>query len=357
MNSDTLLAIAAFGGVSSLVGLAYLVFVPHSREIDVRLADASRPTPIRESALGWGCWRPCPGWGAKVMPMRRGKVENAETRLDAGGILSAVFLRHVLCLAVLACSLCQFFVGLALAAADMLPWLDGIEYGFGVGIIGTLLPGYVIKKIRMARQRQIRRALPDTLDVLVICLEGGLSLPASFARVTEELDAAFPLLAQEMSIVRKQIELGHSTADAFREFSQRFDVDELKSLALLLAQSEKFGASLVRTLRIQADSLRLKRYRWAEGEAQKAPLKLIFPTVLCIFPALYIVLMGPAIVARYLRVFRHGFYNLEVKRKEPAMKSQPIERSKLSVRPAKRCTFSISRVPRRARAPRSRNLP
>ena len=152
--------------------------------------------------------------------------------------------------------------------------------------MGTLLPGLVIKRIKQARQRQIRRSLPDTLDVLVICLEGGLSLPASFARVTEELDAAFPLLAKEMNIVRRQIELGQPTADAFREFSQRFDVDELRSLALLIGQSEKFGASLVRTLRIQADSLRLKRYQWAEGEAQKAPLHLIFPTVLCIFPAL-----------------------------------------------------------------------
>ena len=102
-------------------------------------------------------------------------------------------------------------------------------------------------------------------------------MPSAFARVNEELGAAYPLLSREMSIVRKQIELGQSTAAAFREFSDRFDVDELRSLALLVGQAEKFGASLVRTLRIQADAMRLKRYQWAEGAGPEGPAEVDLP--------------------------------------------------------------------------------
>jgi tight adherence protein C len=138
--------------------------------------------------------------------------------------------------------------------------------------------------------------LPDALDMIVICLEGGLSLPAAFSRVTEELYTAYPLLATEMIIVRKEMELGRSPGEAFQGLADRFDIDEVRSMAALITQGQRFGASLVRTLRIQADSLRQKRHQYAEAQAHKAPLKLIFPTVLCIFPALYIVLMGPALV-------------------------------------------------------------
>jgi len=162
-----------------------------------------------------------------------------------------------------------------------------------------LLPGFVINYFKKRRQQSVRRGLPDALDVVVICLEGGLSMSAAFARVAEELGAAYPLLAEEMIIVRRQIELGHTASEAFQHFADRFGLDELNSLALLIGQSERFGTSVVRTLIIQAEGLRLKRYQWAEAQAQKAPLKLIFPTVLCIFPALYIVLMGPAGVRLY----------------------------------------------------------
>jgi tight adherence protein C len=190
-------------------------------------------------------------------------------------------------------------VGFMLSLAGVLEVTQGILFGIFVGLFGTVLPGLVINHIKRKRQRQIRRGLPDVLDVVVICLEGGLSMPAAFSRVAEELGTAYPLLSNEMLIVRRQIELGHSASEAFQEFARRFDLDELNSLAVLIGQAERFGTSVVKTLIIQAESLRLKRYQWAEAQAQKAPLKLIFPTVLCIFPALYIVLMGPAGVRLY----------------------------------------------------------
>jgi tight adherence protein C len=138
--------------------------------------------------------------------------------------------------------------------------------------------------------------MPDALDVIVVCVEGGLSLPASFARVSAELREAHPLLADEMSILQREVQLGRTTGEALREFADRFDVDELRSLASVVTQAERFGASIVNALRVHADTLRVKRHQNAEAMAQKAPVKLIFPTVLMIFPALYIVLMGPAAV-------------------------------------------------------------
>jgi len=97
-----------------------------------------------------------------------------------------------------------------------------------------------------------------------------------------------------MAIVQREVQLGRTTGEALKDFANRFDAEELRSLASVVAQSERFGASVVKAMRVHADTLRLKRYQWAEAQAQKAPLKLIFPTVLLIFPALYIVLMGPA---------------------------------------------------------------
>jgi tight adherence protein C len=291
MTGEMILAIAVFGMVASLVLLAAILASLRKQRIEKRLADISsggdRNAPLRSvsSVL--------PALGSLLMPQKKANRDRIQERLVHAGLYrrpaAALFFGMKFVLMVL-----PMAVGLGLWSVGLLAFDDGLMYGAIVGLIGTLAPSAWIGARKSARQKHIRRALPDALDVIVICLEGGLSLPASFARVTEELHAAYPLLATEMVIVRKEIELGKSTGAAFQDLAARFDIDELRSMAALITQAERFGASLVRTLRVQADDLRLKRYQYAEAQAQKAPLKLIFPTVLCIFPALYIVLMGPA---------------------------------------------------------------
>jgi tight adherence protein C len=184
--------------------------------------------------------------------------------------------------------------GLALSAMGLLPLLHAVLIGVVVGLVGNLASGIWLGHLKGKRQTCIRRALPDALDVIVVCMEGGLSLPASFERVSSELRGVYPLLADEMAIVQREIQLGRSTGEALRQFADRFDVDELRSMASVVIQAERFGASVVKAMRVHAETLRMKRYQHAEEQAQKAPVKLIFPTVLCIFPALYVVLMGPA---------------------------------------------------------------
>src|SRR5207247_8393608 len=112
--------------------------------------------------------------------------------------------------------------------------------------------------------------------------EGGLSLPAALQRVASELQAAHPLLAGELAIVQRQVQLGQSTGEALRQFANRADLEEIRGLASVIMQAERFGASLVKALQVHADMLRNKRIQYAEEMAQKAAIKILFPTVFCI---------------------------------------------------------------------------
>jgi tight adherence protein C len=140
----------------------------------------------------------------------------------------------------------------------------------------------------------LRRGVADMLDMLVLCLEGGVSMTAAMQRVTGELHWAHPLLAGEMNIVQRKIALGMSPGEALKQFGDRCALEEVRDLAAVLLQSERFGASVVKALRIHADTSRQERQQRAEEKAQKASVKILFPTLLCIFPAIFIVLLGPA---------------------------------------------------------------
>jgi tight adherence protein C len=155
-------------------------------------------------------------------------------------------------------------------------------------------PGAWLDYRKGQRQTTLRRALPDALDVIMICLEGGLSLPGAFQRVARELRTAHPLLAAELNIVQRHIQMGRSTGEALREFGYRCDLEEARSLASVVLQSERFGAGLIKSLRVHAEALRIKRIQRAEELAQKAAIKMLLPTILLIFPAIFIVLVGPA---------------------------------------------------------------
>jgi tight adherence protein C len=290
MSGETILLLAVFGVAGSLALLVGLLLSGSGR-IESRLADLS---PRDESG---GLAQSASVWLPKIGRVLASDNESTKSYIQTRLIQAGFYRRHsagVFLGTKLILMLLPVAVGALISAAGWLPLEYGVLYGALVGLAGTQLPGLWLSGRTARRRKKMRRALPDALDVIVICLEGGLSLPAAFARVSDELHAAYPLLASEMIIVRKAIELGRSTGEAFQDLADRFDADELRSMAVLIGQAERFGSSLVRTLRVQADGLRTARYQHAEAMAQKAPLKLIFPTVFCIFPALYIILMGPA---------------------------------------------------------------
>jgi tight adherence protein C len=169
----------------------------------------------------------------------------------------------------------------------------GVIGGALAGTIGMIGPSFWLDNRKASRQDNFRRALPDALDAMVICLEGGSGLVAAIRRVGVELKTAHPLLASELNIVQREIQLGRSSGEALKQFADRSDLEEIRSLASVVQQAERFGASLVKSLRVHADTLRGNRVLRAEEMAQKAVIKILLPTALCIMPAMFIVVVGP----------------------------------------------------------------
>lgn len=168
--------------------------------------------------------------------------------------------------------------------------------GIGGSFFGLLAPSFWLDYKKAGRQTTLRRALPDALDVIIICVEAGLSIQAAMAKVSRELSSVHPLLASEMAICQREMQLGASAGEALNRLAQRFDLAEMRSLASVISQAERFGASIISALRVHGVTLREKRFQRAEELAQKAGVKLVFPTIAFIFPALFVVLAGPAVV-------------------------------------------------------------
>jgi tight adherence protein C len=180
--------------------------------------------------------------------------------------------------------------------SSMLSLNWALVVGVGSCLFGILAPSLWLDYKKSCRQTMLRRALPDALDVIIICVEAGLSVQAAMAKVSRELSSVHPLLAAEMMICQREMQLGASAGEALNRLSQRFDLAEMRSLASVISQAERFGASIISALRVHAQTLREKRFQRAEELAQKASVKLVFPTIAFIFPALFVVLAGPAVV-------------------------------------------------------------
>ena len=162
--------------------------------------------------------------------------------------------------------------------------------------IGYLVPDFVLGKMISDRQSKIRRGLPDVLDMLVICVEAGLSLDQATARTSEELHHAQPVLSDELGVVALEQRAGSVRSDAWKHLADRTGVDVVRNLVSMLVQSEQFGTSIAKTLRVHSDTLRTKRVQEIEEKAAKLSIKLLFPLVLFIFPALFVVVLGPAAI-------------------------------------------------------------
>ena len=159
-----------------------------------------------------------------------------------------------------------FVVALLIGMFDLLPMRTAMLGGAFLGIAGLIVPGIWLDWKKSWRQMTFRISLPDALDVLVICLEGGLSFVASLRRLADEMQTAHPLLAGELQIVQRETQLGKTEGEALRHFGDRADLEEIKSLAGVINQAERFGASLAKALRVHADGLRTKRIQRARRD-------------------------------------------------------------------------------------------
>jgi tight adherence protein C len=163
-------------------------------------------------------------------------------------------------------------------------------------ILGFMLPSMWLGKMTTLRQKKIARALPDVLDLLVICMEAGLSLDQATSRTSQELTGTHPALCQEMNILVLEQRAGVSRSECWKHMAERTGVDSIQSLTSTLVQAEQFGTSVAKVLRVHSETLRTQRVQMIEELAAKTSVKLVFPLVLFIFPALFLVTLGPAAI-------------------------------------------------------------
>ena len=216
------------------------------------------------------------------------KLANAGFRSDAAPLVYSGL--RLVCLA-------TFFV---IALAIFVP---GREFGWFMlqGIVfftagGFYLPSVILWYMRSKRQQEIFLTLPDALDLLVVCVESGLGLDAAMRRVCEELGSHAKIISEEFSLANFQLQMGRPRREVLHDLGVRTGVDDVKSLAAILIQADRFGSSIAQALRVQSDSMRTRRKQIAEEKAAKTAVQLIFPLVLFIFPGIFVVLVGPAAI-------------------------------------------------------------
>ena len=288
-----LLPLLAFVFGSLIVGAAALLLMPEARRRDrppSRRADLRRPRSGRR-----GSGRPEVGLGfikrvGEKAP--RSPKELGQLRLR---LVQAGFRREE--------ALTIFFgirvaMALALFALFSMPIVmpPNIPLALGGVGFGYLMPGIVLARLAKRRAHRIRLALADALDLLVVSVEAGLGLDQALSRVGQELTFAYPDLSDELRLVNLEMRAGKPRPEALRNLADRTGVDDLNSLVTMLIQTDKFGTSVAQSLRVYSETLRTKRRQRAEEAAAKTGVKMVFPLVVCIFPAVWIVTIGPAAI-------------------------------------------------------------
>ncbi len=287
---------AVFLATTVLLWLFFSWNDKHENRLDDRLEQLGNPTA--NPALANGPARPrmasaLPKLTKPFLPSGEKPRTRLQNRLLYAGYYSPEAITWFLAGKMLL--LCLPWVpAVALSMLGIAPWSWMLGAAALFGLLGLVGPGLWLNKKKEQRQITLRSAMPDVLDVLIICLEAGASLPSALLRVTEELRLAHPELGLELAIIEREMQLGLSLGKAFMHFADRSDLDEVRSLAGCMNQTDRLGGGLVKTLSIQAKAMRERRLQYAEEKAQKAGTKILFPTLLLIFPAIFVILVGPA---------------------------------------------------------------
>jgi tight adherence protein C len=262
-----------------------------------RLAPASGAGPVGTSVIGdevSGAVRRLRSWIPKS-PKAMGRIERLLAGAGYHGPWPAILFAVVqLALPLAAFALVWWATGLLLAGL----LAAGLSY-----FAPTLWLGRAIE----ARRREIRNGLPDAIDLLIVCVESGSGIDQALNRVAEELVLPYPALAREIEIMCTEMRAGQTRLEAFRNFAERTKVDDVRQLVAMLVQTDRFGTSIGQALRTHAETSRTKRRQRAEEKAAKLGVKLLFPLVFCLFPAFYVVVLGPSM----LRIFRDFVWGMQ----------------------------------------------
>ncbi len=289
---DIMLPLLAFLFGSLIASAAAMWMLPsRAVAIDRRLQEVTNAhgetasdRPRYKALIGWlqRVGERVPGSPKEMGKLRLRLVHAGLRREEALPILFGI--RVVLALALFAVFATPLFL-----RPNMLLALAGLGVGY-------LLPGIVVARMAKRRQHRIRLALADALDLLVVSVEAGLGLDQAMVRVGDELAFAYPDLSNEFRLVNLELRAGTGRPEALRNLAARTGVDDLSSLVAMLVQTDRFGTSVAQSLRVYSETLRTKRRQRAEEAAAKTGVKMVFPLVLCIFPAIWVVTIGPAAI-------------------------------------------------------------
>lgn len=300
MNWDIdFLPYAMFVAVSGLVLIPLYVMNCQDKRVKSRIdelsnsAGAAKVSPAMSLRSRWETL--VARLAAPFLPDEQSERSRIETRLLHAGFRRTIHLYTFVSVRLVLMAV-PFVVTIMAGVLQFIPMEKAILYGAGGGALGIVLPGLWLDHRTSRRQTALSRSLPDFLDLLVTCVESGMSFDGALRRVTAELAFAHPLLGNEIKQVEGEIDLGNSPDTAILSFAERSGLDSVRTLGAFMQQSRSFGTSIVEALRAHSDMLRAQREQRAEEMAQKAALKILFPTLLFIFPAVFVVLAGPAAI-------------------------------------------------------------
>ena len=259
------------------------------------LADIEDPTKSGKASKFQGLTNAVKSISKPLMPQTeieqnalKIKLANAGFRSDAAPMVYSGI--RLVCLAV------SFLIGIAVLVPGR-PF--GYRMGLGIVIItcvGFYIPSMILWYLRSKRQEDIFLTLPDALDLLVVCVESGLGLDAGMRKVCDEMGKHAKIITEEFSLANFQLQMGRPRREVLHDLGVRTGVDDVKSLAAILIQADRFGSSIAQALRVQSDAMRTRRKQIAEEKAAKTAVQLLFPLILFIFPGIFVVLVGPAAI-------------------------------------------------------------
>ena len=302
--SLTITLAAVFLSVALVVGSLTYVGLERTSVVRRRVRDLARPPARRDSNRPQGALDDSPIDSAVVkrirtfIPKSPKEMNRLQKRLAVAGLHEpkhvAAFMVAEIALPITAFALVFLFGGRL-----------GFLVGIAAAIVGYLIPGLVVERLASKRKLQIQNGLPDALDLLIVCLEAGLGIDQAILKSADELGVAYPALAEELRLVNVECRAGKPRIEAFKNFASRTKVDDVRQLVAMLVQTDRFGTSIADALRTYAEVSRTKRRQRAEEKAAKIAIKLVFPLGFCLFPAFYVVTLGPAVI-KFVNAFSNG---------------------------------------------------
>ena len=313
LSTQTLVMIAVFGGVVAVVFFCYdMFFASRNTSAEERLEALKSPRrstiekvedkTTASDAMANLLEKATPQLAKALQPKTDQEQDGIRERLSHAGFRRESAVQVYLGLKVI-CLAVGFFIG-----GGTFLMMYGLSKDAFIRLaacagLGFYLPNGILWFLARRRKEQIFLSLPDTLDLMVVCVEAGLGLDQAMRRVAEEMKDTYSVICDEFSLSNFQLQMGRGRNEVLHELGHRTGVDDLRALASILIQADKFGSSVGQALRVQSDSMRTRRKQIAEEKAAKTAVQLIFPLVLFIFPGIFAVLVGPAAITMVRQMF------------------------------------------------------